>query len=121
MQWASEAINDYVAFRLFRNKLEPRLRLDGEGRLRGFVDGVPLLRDLEKAKLRFGKNSYEIGYAVASSFLLWLEQTRDREIVRKLNLAFSRHRCTRELFQESCGDTVDRRWLEFLAASRRAQ
>jgi hypothetical protein len=117
MRWASEAINDYVAFRLFRRRLEPVLRLDGDGRLRGYNDGVPLLRDLEKMNLPIGNKGYEISYAVAASFLLWLEETRDPEIIRKLNRAFSEHRCSRKLFQQWCGDTVDRRWLEFLAAS----
>jgi len=117
MDWVGESINDYVAWAVFRKTLQPRLRVDKQGYLSGQDDSVPYLHGLEKAKIRIPEKGYALSYAVGASFLLWLELTKDRDIIRKLNVAMSRLRASPKLFRQCCGAPVDRLWREFLAAS----
>lgn len=117
MDWVEESINDYIACVVFAKRLPPRLRLDMHGYLSGYDDSVPYLHGLEKAKMRIPEKGYQLSYAVGASFLRWLELTKDRDIIRKLNLAMTRLRASPELFRQCCGAPVDRLWREFLAAS----
>ena len=63
------------------------------------------------------KRGYRAGYRPAASFLLWLERTRDPEIVRKLNAAVNARRYSPRLFREWCGKPLDALWSDFVAAS----
>jgi hypothetical protein len=55
---------------------------------------------------------------VGATFLLWLERTKDKDIVRKLNLELSTLKGSPAMFQRYCGAPLDKLWSEFLAASR---
>ncbi len=61
------------------------------------------------------RNSYKQGYGIAAAFLMWLEdvKTRDKDLVRKLNLASHDGTLTPELFARLCGGDADTLWKEF--------
>ena len=61
------------------------------------------------------KSSYKDGYKTAAVFLAWIEKTKDKDIIRKLNEALRTARYKDELMKEWTGSDVDALWKEFLA------
>jgi Peptidase of plants and bacteria len=93
--WLTEGIADYTRHKFFE-------------------------KDIEKLRINPDKDSYTRAYTIAAAFLFWLEQHKDREIVRKLNIASHDGTYSRELFKKYCGADVDALWREF-ADSQRAK
>ena len=62
------------------------------------------------------KASYKDGYKTSATFLAWIEKTKDREIIRKLNQLLRTGGYKEELFKEWTGSDLDTLWKEFLAA-----
>jgi hypothetical protein len=116
--WLSDGIADYIAYTHFVKLNEPRLKLDRHGFLHGYSEDRPFLYGLERAKIRIGEKGYRIAYGVASAFLLWLEQKKDREVIRALNRSLRARRYSDRLFHERCGAPLDALWRTFLAESR---
>lgn len=57
--------------------------------------------------------TYRQAYTTAAAFLVWLEEKRDKDIVRKLNAASRAGAYNAELFTQYCGAAVDSLWKEF--------
>jgi hypothetical protein len=62
--------------------------------------------------------SYRQGYGVAASFLIWLEKQKNKDVVRKLNIASHDGVYRHELFTELCGTDLDALWKEFAESQR---
>jgi hypothetical protein len=62
------------------------------------------------------KSSYKDGYKTAAVFLAWLEKTKDKDIIRKLNDALRTGKYKDDLIKEWTGSDTDALWKEFLAA-----
>jgi hypothetical protein len=62
------------------------------------------------------KSSYKDGYKTAAVFLAWIEKTKDKDFIRKMNEALRTSKYKDELFKEWAGADVDELWKEFLAA-----
>ena len=94
--WLTEGIADYTRHQLFE-------------------------KDGDKLKLRVNpdKSSYKDAYTTAAAFLIWLEETKDKDIVHKLNAASHDGTYKRELFQQYCGADVDALWTEFTDSLRK--
>jgi hypothetical protein len=65
------------------------------------------------------KSSYKQAYGVAAAFLIWLEAHKDKDIVRKLNVASHDGKYSPALFQEYCGADLDTLWKEFAETHRK--
>ncbi|MBI3878682.1 MAG: DUF4157 domain-containing protein [Verrucomicrobia bacterium] len=65
------------------------------------------------------KDSYKQGYKSAAAFLMWLEGTKDKDIVRKLNTASRENKATPALFHELLGKELDELWSEFAATMKK--
>ena len=52
---------------------------------------------------------------MAATFLIWLEANKDKDLVRKLNVASHAGKYSPVLFQEYCGADLDTLWTEFAA------
>jgi hypothetical protein len=119
VDWLQESIPDYVAFAFFTQRLEPRLRRDERGCLKGYGPGVPYLHGLEGAQIPIGEKGYLKSYSVGASFLLWLEQTRNKNILRQFNIELTRLHGSKAVFKRLAGDSLDRSWRAFLAQDGR--
>jgi hypothetical protein len=117
LEWLGEGIADYVTYTYFTKTNEPRLHLDKNGYLTGYTDSIPYLFGLQRYKVRLGPQGYRHGYTVASAFLLWLERRKDKEIVRRLNVAMNQRHAAAGLFRRYCGAALDELWGEFMAQS----
>jgi len=62
------------------------------------------------------KASYKDGYKTAAVFLAWIEKTKDKDFIRKMNEALRTNKYKDGLFTEWAGADVDALWKEFLAA-----
>jgi len=62
------------------------------------------------------KASYKDGYKTAATFLAWIEKSKDKDIIRKLNEALRSGTYKDELFTEWAGADADALWKEFLAS-----
>lgn len=62
------------------------------------------------------KASYKDGYKTAAVFLAWLEKTKDKDIIKKLNEALRTATFKDERWTEWAGADVDTLWKEFLAS-----
>lgn len=62
------------------------------------------------------KASYKDGYKTAATFLAWMEKSKDKDIIRKLNEALRTGKYKDELFKEWAGADADALWKEFLAS-----
>lgn len=122
--WLQEGIADYVTYAFYTRTNRPFLRLTRDGQLTGYTDSIPYLYGLQRGRIapnaafrprhvHAGKG-YQHGYTVASAFLQWLVETRDKEVVHKLNAAIRERRYHDDLFQRYCGAPLDRLWAEFL-------
>jgi hypothetical protein len=91
MNWLVDGIADYVRFAYFEKKL-----------------GID---EKEFTRLRF--KGYRKGYGITAAFLLWLEFTKDNDIVRKLDEKLEQRRYTSRIFKRNCGASLDHLWEEF--------
>ena len=91
--WLTEGIADYIRDRHF----EPGVR---------------------HHRIDPDKGSYRQAYGVAATFLIWLEEHKDKGLVRKLNIASHDGAYRRELFAELCGADLDALWREFAETQR---
>lgn len=64
------------------------------------------------------KSNYRQGYGIAAAFLIWLEEvkTKDKDLVKKLNIASCDGSYDKETIQKLCGADVDTLWKEFVAS-----
>ena len=62
------------------------------------------------------KASYKDGYKTAAVFFAWIEKTKDKDFIRKMNEALRTNMYRDALFKEWAGADVDALWKEFLAA-----
>jgi hypothetical protein len=62
------------------------------------------------------KASYKDGYKTAATFLAWIEKSKDKDIIRKLNEALRSGTYKDELFTEWAGADADALWKEFLTS-----
>jgi hypothetical protein len=116
--WLVEGIADYIRHKYFEKDIEPKLRLDKEGYLKGYSREAPFFFSLEQSKARLDDRGYRLSYTVASVFLFWLEERKDRAIIPVLNLALSKHQYSEKLFRQQCGAPLDALWREFLQQSQ---
>jgi hypothetical protein len=65
------------------------------------------------------KSSYRQAYGTAATFLIWLEEQKDKDIVRKLNIASHDGKYSSDLFKEYCGADLDSLWKEFAETYRK--
>jgi hypothetical protein len=93
--WLTEGIADYIRDRHF----EPGVR---------------------HHRIDPDKGSYRQAYGVAATFLMWLEEHKDKDIVRKLNIASHDGKYSPALFKEYCGADLDTLWKEFAETYRKA-
>jgi len=91
--WLTEGIADYIRDRYY----EPGVR---------------------HHRINPDTGSYTQGYGVAAAFLIWLEKEKNKEVVRKLNIASHDGVYRRELFAELCGGDLDALWKEFAESQR---
>jgi hypothetical protein len=116
--WVVEGIADYVRHKDFERDIRPTLRIDQDGRLYGYGEAEPYNRSLQNDHVDLTRKGYLRSYTIASSFLFWLEVSKNQNIVTVLNLALTEGRYSDELFQQSCGKPLDALWAEFVAASK---
>jgi len=88
--WITEGIADYVRYFKFEPKPAP-----------------PRISP---------KASYKDGYKTAATFLAWIEKTKDKDVIRKLNGLLRSGGYSDALFKEWTGSDLDGLWKEFLAA-----
>jgi hypothetical protein len=62
------------------------------------------------------KASYKDGYKTAATFLAWLEKTKDKDIIAKLNVRLRNGKYKEEEFRDWAGADLDALWKEFMAA-----
>lgn len=96
--WLTEGIADYIRHRHFEK------------------DAESLARRIEP-----DKSSYKQAYTTAAAFLVWLEETRDKDIVTKLNAASRAGTYSAALFTQHCGANVDSLWKQFTDEMRAAR
>ena len=62
------------------------------------------------------KSSYKDGYKTAAVFLAWIEKTKDKDFIRKMNEALRTGKYKEEEVKEWTGADYDTLWKEFIAA-----
>jgi hypothetical protein len=96
--WLTEGIADYIRHRHFeKNAGSLAKRIDPD------------------------TGTYKQAYTTAAAFLVWLEEKRDKDIVRKVNAASRAGAYNAELFTQYCGAAVDSLWQEFAEEVRAAR
>ena len=116
--WVNEGIADYVRHKYFEKDLEPKLRLDTAGNLTGYSAEDNQLFNLEMTRAKLDQKGYLQSYLVAAAFFLWLEERKDKDIIRKLNLAMHEGRYSDGLFRQYFGSSLDALWQEFFLQRR---
>ncbi len=84
----------------------------------GVADYVRYFQYEKKAvspKERRGK-SYKESYRTAASFLAWVTEKHDKEIVKKLNAAGRAGKYKDDLFKDAAGKDLDALWKDYLSA-----
>ena len=117
--WIVEGIADYIRHKHFEKDIQTTFRLTQEGRLTGYTESEPFFFMLQQGKIDLRDKGYERRYTVASTFLYWLEQTKNPTIVVKLHKAIANHRYSPEQFKEYCAADLDDLWTQFIAACLR--
>lgn len=128
--WVTEGLADFITYTHFTGSNQPLLRLTPAGLLTGYDESIPYLHGLQQSKrpvdaaypprrVPAGKG-YEHGYTVAASFLLWLEQNKDPQIIRKLNSAMRTNSYRARFWTTHCGAPLGQLWASFLRASGKA-
>ena len=62
------------------------------------------------------KANYKDGYKTAAVFLAWIEKTKDKDFIRKMNEALRTAKYKDDLFKEWAGADADSLWKEFLSS-----
>jgi hypothetical protein len=88
--WITEGIADYVRYFKFEPKPAP-----------------PKISS---------KAGYKDGYKTSATFLAWIEKSKDKEIVRKLNEVLRTGKYREDVFKEWTGSDLETLWKEFIAA-----
>ncbi len=88
--WLTEGIADYVRYIKFEPKPTP-----------------PKIS---------AKASYKDGYKTSATFLAWIEKTKDKDVIRKLNELLRTGKYKEELFKEWTGSDLDGLWKDFIAS-----
>ena len=120
-RWVVEGIADYIAQKYFEKNIEPRLRLDETGRLKGYAPDSPYLFSIEEAKIRLDRDGYNASYEVAAAFLFWIETTKTKDIVQRLSAALEQRHYSVRIFERSCGIPLDALWRQFVAYSKQSR
>ncbi|MFZ6654982.1 basic secretory protein-like protein [Undibacterium sp. TJN19] len=118
--WVMEGIADYVRHKYFEKDISATLKMNSDAQLMGYQSDAPYFYLLEQQKISLLNQGYLRAYTVASTFFYWLETRRDKDIVRKLNLALSKGEYTPALFAQYCGAPLDEVWQDFINESRNA-
>ena len=66
----------------------------------------PLSKGAEITKGNLARAKYDASYRVTANFLDWVSQTKDKDIVRKLNAAAREGRYSEQIWKDSTGKTV---------------
>ena len=114
-EWLIEGIADYIRHKYYERDILPTLRMGADGRLRGYGLDAPYFLQLQSNAVDLRPRGYLKAYTVAGSFLFWLETHKDKDVVRKLNLALSEGRYAEALFEQCCGAPLDTLWAQFVA------
>lgn len=93
--WLTEGIADYVRHQHFEK------------------DGATL-----KERINPDTASYKQAYTTAAAFLIWLEEKKENQVVRRLNAASENGTYDRRIWQELCGAPLDDLWKEFAGSLR---
>jgi len=96
-----------------------RVRRAGAGWLvEGIADYIRFFHYEPKTKVRVNRRraSYRDGYRTCAKFLAWIEETHDKNIVRKLNAALRQGTYRDDLFKTYTSKTLDELWASFIAS-----
>jgi hypothetical protein len=118
--WLCEGIADYVRHKYFEKDIAALLHTDHRGVLLGYSDKEPYFHSLQTQKVDLTKAGYLKSYTVASTFLYWLEQRKNPDVVKDLNLAMNEGSYSSEQFQQCCGASLDDLWREFMEESAKS-
>lgn len=121
--WLKEGIADYIAYTFFTGTNRPYLQINAAGELYGYDESIPYLYNLQRNKVSSKSSNprgkgYLQGYAVAAAFLLWIEKTKDPDIVRKVNLTLHEKSYSIRLWKQHTKLPLDKLWAEFIRASK---
>ncbi|MDX2267714.1 MAG: basic secretory protein-like protein [Bryobacter sp.] len=120
--WIKEGIADYIAYTYFTKTNRPYLQINSKGELFGYDESMPFLYNLQttrvasKPQTPAGKG-YMHGYAVAASFLYWIEKFKDPDVIRKANIALRNKTYTDRFWKQHTKTSLDKLWAEFVTAS----
>jgi hypothetical protein len=115
--WLTEGIADYIRHKYFENDIQPTLHLNNSGKLYGYRRTEPFFYGLQEAGTSLNEKGYLKSYQVTASFLFWLENHKDKQIVQDLNKKLSQGQYSPELFQQFCGQPLDDLWAAFVTDS----
>jgi hypothetical protein len=93
MGWLTEGIADYIRYYVY----EP---------------------GSDRSRIDTTKASYRDGYRTTAAFLNFLIQTRDREIIQKLNSRMRRGECDDSSFKALLGEGLEDLWDDFIAREK---
>jgi len=121
MSWVVEGIADYVRHKFYEKDIRPTLRLTSNAQLTGYAPIDPYFFGLQQSGVSLADRGYLRSYTIASTFLFWLEQRKDPQIVRHLNLSISQGQYSPDLFRQFCGQSLDDLWAAFVTESKPGQ
>lgn len=117
--WVVEGVADYFRHKYFAKDIQSTLSLTVDGRLFNYMPKDIYFYNLQQQKVDLRHQGYQYRYTVASTFLYWLEQRKDSQIVKQISAAFEQGKFTPQLFESTCGKPLDVLWTEFVAESQR--
>jgi hypothetical protein len=87
----------------------------------GIADYIRFYHYEPKTKLTVNRRraSYRDGYRTTAMFLAWIEKTKDKDFVRKLNVALRQGKYKDELFKTYTSKSLDELWDTFIASLER--
>jgi hypothetical protein len=120
--WIKEGIADYVAYTYFTGTNRPYLQINSAGALYGYDESIPFLYNLQQNNVASKSpnpagRGYLHGYTVAAAFLLWIEKTKDPDIVKKANAALWSKDYNKRFWKRHTKLPLDKLWAEFMQAS----
>jgi hypothetical protein len=118
LKWLTEGIAEFALQKFYLKNLEPCLHVDRNGLLNRYDDSRQQLVGLEQKKVQLERRGYIHGYQVAAAFLLWIEERKSPDIIRRLNAELEHGRARASVFRKLLGEDVNTLWEEFLADSR---
>ncbi|HWB20225.1 MAG TPA: basic secretory protein-like protein [Phycisphaerales bacterium] len=96
MSWLTEGIADYIRF----YKYEP---------------------GADKSVIDVKKASYRDSYRTTAAFLNYLTESRDKDIVKKLNALMRQGQCNKISFKTRLGRSIDDLWKDFIEVEKKRQ